>query len=77
MFKIVEDNDEEYTDIEEGSDEEDSNSEPSEDNLSEDELELWYERIRKQRENYFNVIKQKSFQISHQFKVGIDWKIFV
>lgn len=65
MFKIVEDDEEEYTDIEEASDEEDSDSEPSEDNLSEDELERWYNRIRKQRESYFNVIKQKNFQISH------------
>ena len=39
MVKVVEEDEDEYTDIDEVSDEEDSNSEPSEDNLSEDELE--------------------------------------
>jgi hypothetical protein len=39
LFRIVEHDGDEGTDIDEGPDEEDSNSEPSEDNLSDDELE--------------------------------------
>lgn len=60
MVKVVEEDEDDYTDIDEVSDEEDSNSEPSEDNLSEDELEQWYQQIKKQRENHIKHLKTQT-----------------
>ncbi|CAI2366514.1 unnamed protein product [Moneuplotes crassus] len=65
-YQVVDEDEEEYTDIDEQSDEEDSNSEPSEDNLSEDELQECYQKIKKSRENYYKNAKLRIFSFSKQ-----------
>ena len=62
----MDEDEEEYTDIDDQSDEEDSNSEPSEDNLSEDELQECYQKIKKSRENYYKNAKMQIFNFSKQ-----------
>lgn len=64
-FKMVEDEEDDYTDVEEASDEEDSNSEPSDDNLSANELEQWYQKIKKTRECYFKKKKLEMNTFNH------------
>jgi len=58
MVKMIEEDEDEYTDVDEQSDQEDSDSEPSDDNLSKEELDQWHISIIKRREEYINTFKR-------------------